>query len=356
MATKTSGRKKKQPSKSKRNILYIAITAIVMILLVSGGIIFKRYALDRITDTSFIIYIDENSTLDTVIEDLQEHVGKSEANRIKRLSKLNGYAPWNRQGAYRVDPEMSAIRIYRKLSTGSQTPVKFTFNNIRTKEELAESIDKQLKMNKQDVLNLLNDSTFCADMGFDIYTIPALFLPDSYEMYWTIAPRKLMEKMRQEYDKFWTDNRRLLATQTGITPIEVSTLASIVEEETKVPDEMNMVAGLYLNRLKSGMPLQADPTVKFAAGDFSIRRILHEHLAINSPYNTYKSTGLPPGPIRIPSKSAIKAVLNYRHHPFIYMCAKEDFSGRHNFAKTYAEHQNNAIRYHRALNNRNILK
>lgn len=355
MATKTTGRKRKQTSKSKRNILYISI-AIIAVLFVSGGIVFKRYALDRVTNTSFFIYIDENSTLDTVIEDLQQHVEKSAANKIERLSKLNGYAPYNKPGAYRIDPEMSAIRIYRKLSTGSQTPIKFTFNNIRTKEDLAESIDKQLKMSKQDVLDLLNDSTFCADMGFDKYTIPALFLPDSYEIYWTISPRKLMEKMRQEYDKFWTDDRRLLATQTGITPIEVSTLASIVEEETKVTDEMNMVAGLYLNRLKTDMPLQADPTVKFAVGDFSIRRILHEHLAIDSPYNTYKNTGLPPGPIRIPSKSAIKAVLNYRHHPFLYMCAKEDFSGRHNFAKTYAEHQNNAIRYHRALNNRNILK
>ena len=355
MAKKTTEKKRKRTSKSKINILYITIVTII-ILLVCGGIIFKRYALDSVTNTSFFIYIDENSTLDTVIENLQKHVGKNEAKKIKRLSKLNGYTPWNKQGAYRIDPEMSAIRIYRKLSTGSQTPIKFTFNNIRTKEELAESIDKQLKMSKQDVLELLNDSAFCVDMGFDIYTIPALFLPDSYEIYWTISPRKFMDKMRQEYDKFWTDDRRLLATQTEITPIEVSTLASIVEEETKIPDEMNMVAGLYLNRLKTDMPLQADPTVKFAVGNFSLRRILHEHLAIDSPYNTYKNTGLPPGPIRIPSKSAIKAVLNYRHHPFLYMCAKEDFSGRHNFARTYAEHQNNAIRYHRALNNRNILK
>ena len=142
-----------------------------------------------------------------------------------------------------------------------------------------------------------------------------LFCCRLLQVHWTIAPRKLMEKMRQEYDRFWTDDRRMLATQIGITPIEVSTLASIVEEETKVPDEMNMVAGLYLNRLKKGMPLQADPTVKYAVGDFSIRRILHEHLTVNSPYNTYKNTGLPPGPIRIPSKAAIKAVLNYRHHP-----------------------------------------
>ena len=355
MATKISRRKKKKTSGSKKNILYI-ITAVAAIFLIGIGVIFKRYVLDKVTDTSFFIYIDENSSLDSVSEDLQKYLEKSDVNKIRRLSKLNGYTPWNKPGAYRIDPEMNAIRIYRKLSTGSQTPIRFTFNNIRTKDDLAETIDKQLKMDKQEVLELLNDSAFCTDMGFDTYTIPVLFLPDSYEVYWTIAPRKLMEKMRQEYDRFWTDDRRMLATQIGITPIEVSTLASIVEEETKVPDEMNMVAGLYLNRLKKGMPLQADPTVKYAVGDYSIRRILHEHLTVNSPYNTYKNTGLPPGPIRIPSKAAIKAVLNYRHHPFIYMCAKEDFSGRHNFATTYAEHQNNAIKYHKALNKRNILK
>ncbi len=356
MTTKKASRqRKKTKSKLKKKCLY-SIAALAALLFISGGILLKQYIWDNVTDTSFFIYIDENSTLDSVADDLQQHIKKRDVNKIKRLSKVNGYVPWNKPGAYRIDPGMSAARIYRKLSTGSQTPVKFTFNNIRTKEELAESIDKQLQMDKQDVLELLNDSSFCADMGFDTYTIPALFLPDSYEVYWTITPRKLMERMRREYDRFWTDDRRMLATQIDITPIEVSTLASIVEEETKVPEEMNMVAGLYINRLKKGMPLQADPTVKFAIGDFSIRRILHEHLSINSPYNTYKNIGLPPGPIRIPSKAAIKAVLNYRHHPFIYMCAKEDFSGRHNFAATYAEHQNNAAKYHKALNKRNILK
>ncbi|ERM89647.1 hypothetical protein NSB1T_10955 [Coprobacter fastidiosus NSB1 = JCM 33896] len=247
MATKISRRKKKKTCGSKKNILYI-ITAVAAIFLISIGVIFKRYVLDKVTDTSFFIYIDENSSLDSVTEDLQKYLEKSDVNKIRRLSKLNGYTPWNKPGAYRIDPEMNAIRIYRKLSTGSQTPIRFTFNNIRTKDDLAETIDKQLKMDKQEVLELLNDSAFCTDMGFDTYTIPALFLPDSYEVYWTIAPRKLMEKMRQEYDKFWTDDRRMLVTQIGISPIEVSTLASIVEEETKVPDEMNMVAGLYLNR------------------------------------------------------------------------------------------------------------
>ena len=200
----------------------------------------------------------------------------------------------------------------------------------------------------------MNDSTWCDSLGFTRETIPALFIPNTYEIYWNVSPERFMARMKQEYNRFWTEERRKKAEALGLTPVEVSTLASIVEEESAVADEYPTIAGLYLNRLKAGMPLQADPTVKFAAGDFALQRILDKHLAIDSPYNTYKYAGLPPGPIRIPSIRAIDAVLNPAHHRYFYMCAKEDFSGRHNFAATLAEHNRNANRYRAELNRRKI--
>ena len=175
-----------------------------------------------------------------------------------------------------------------------------------------------------------------------------------YELYWTLQPKALLERMNKEAQKFWNDKRVLEAKQLGLTPDEVMTVASIVEQETAYNPEKPMVAGMYLNRLNQKMPLQADPTVKFALGDFALRRILHEHLRVNSPYNTYKVKGLPPGPICIPSVESINAVLHRANHNYLYMCAKEDFSGSHNFATTYAEHQKNATKYAAALNARGI--
>ena len=169
-------------------------------------------------------------------------------------------------------------------------------------------------------------------------------------MSFTGTPESFLQKMKREYRIYWEGKREQQAKRWGLTPVEVATLASIVEEETNKRDEMGKVAGLYMNRLRKGMPLQADPTVKFAHGDFSLKRILNVHLTIESPYNTYRVTGLPPGPIRIPSKQAINAVLTHTPNGYFYMCAKEDFSGYHNFAVTLAEHQRNAIRYQQALN------
>lgn len=184
--------------------------------------------------------------------------------------------------------------------------------------------------------------------------MPALFIPNTYEAYWNTDAKAFIHRMKKEYERFWTQERRDKAQACGLTPIEVSTLASIVEEETANKSEMPMVAELYLNRLQDGMPLQADPTIKFSLQEFGLRRILHKHLEVESPYNTYKHAGLPPGPIRIASIQGIESVLNHAQHDYLYMCAKEDFSGTHNFAATFAEHQANARRYQQALNKRNI--
>ena len=205
-------------------------------------------------------------------------------------------------------------------------------------------------------MNLLTEKSILQEYNFTKQTLPALFIPNTYQVYWNISAKDFLNRMFKEYKRFWAEERQNKAKAIGLTPIEVSILASIVEEETNNKSEKPMVAGLYINRLKKGMPLQADPTVKFAWQDFTLRRITNKHLTIDSPYNTYKITGLPPGLIRIPSPEGIDAVLNYSKHNYLYMCAKEDFSGTHNFASTLSEHNRNARKYWDALNKRKIYK
>ena len=206
------------------------------------------------------------------------------------------------------------------------------------------------------ILQHLNDSAFLTKYELNPNTSVALFIPDTYEVFWDMAADELFERMKKEYDRFWNDERKEKAALIPMTEVEVSTLASIVEEETNSKSERPIVAGLYINRLKTDMPLQADPTVKFAYGDFSLRRITGTHLRTQSPYNTYKNKGLPPGPIRLATASGIDAVLNHEKHNYIFMCAKETLNGEHNFAATYAEHQVNARKYQKALDERKIFE
>lgn len=256
-------------------------------------------------------------------------------------------------GCYNLEGE-SVISLIRNLTRGRQTPVKFVFNSIRTKEDLAERVSHQLMIDSAAFVRALNDSLLCDSIGFNKETITAMFIPNTYEMYWDVSIEGLLKKMHKEYNLFWDESKKQTAVKVGLTPIEVSILASIVEEETKEPEDQKMVAGLYLNRLKTGMPLQADPTIRFALNDFTIKRVARGQLDVQSPYNTYVHTGLPPGPISMPSIKALQSVLHYTPHDYLYMCAKEDFSGRHNFAKTFSEHSQNALRYRQALNKRGI--
>ena len=205
-----------------------------------------------------------------------------------------------------------------------------------------------------EIANILNDTAYISKLGFTPETLPALFIPNTYEVYWNMSAEDFMQRMLKEHKAFWNEKRLKQAEAIGLTPIEVATLASIVEEETANQAEKPMVAGLYINRLKKGMLLQADPTVKFSLQEFGLKRILFKHLEVDSPYNTYKYAGLPPGPIRVPSYQGLESVLNYTKHNYIYMCAKEDFSGTHNFAVTSAQHAANARKYQQALNRRGI--
>lgn len=336
-------------------IWIVSLTAVAAVIVCAVLWLGKSYGYDAVVHTRAMVYVRGSWSAAQLDSALYAALGDDRAvARVGRMLSLCGFDAAEREGAYAVEPGMSAWRVALKLSRGSQTPVRVTFNNVRTLDQLTGKIADQLCFSKEELSALLQSDSVCAELGFTHATLPALFLPDTYEFYWTVSPEDFLKKMAREYRRYWNGKREKQAEAWGLTPVEVATLASIVEEETNKPDEMGTVTGLYMNRLHKNMPLQADPTVKFACGDFALRRILKKHLAIESPYNTYRVTGLPPGPIRIASKQAIDAVLNHRPNDYLYMCAREDFSGYHNFATTLAEHQRNAVRYQRELNRRGI--
>ena len=293
-----------------------------------------------------LIFIDRDDTADSV------RTKSALGWRWDIYNKVFSYSL--RTGRYRVEPEMTQLGLYRLLRNGTQEPMNLVIPNSRTMDRLASVLSQSLMVDSAEIASVLTDSSYLDMHGYTTATIPALFIPNTYEVYWDISVDKLIERMERENSRFWTAERKAKAKACGLTHEQVATLASIVDEETANNAEKPMIAGLYLNRLRLGMPLQADPTVKFAVGDFTLRRILNKHLAVDSPYNTYRVEGLPPGPIRIPSIAGLDAVLNHVEHPFLYMCAKEDFSGTHNFARTLPEHYRNARRYVKALNARGI--
>jgi UPF0755 protein len=256
------------------------------------------------------------------------------------------------EGAYKLVNGMTATQVARKLALHQQDPVRVTFNNARLKEQVAGKMARTLLADSAAILNAMFDPKFLADAKVDAANVATIFLPDTYEVYWNIKPEELMQRMLREYNRFWNEKRQQQAKALNLSPREVSVLASIAEEETANRQERGTVARLYWNRLQKGMLLQADPTVKFAIGDFALKRILLRHLEVDSPYNTYRYAGLPPGPIRVVEKATIDTILNSRPNNYLYMCAKPDFSGRHNFATSLAEHLRNADAYHQALNAR----
>jgi UPF0755 protein len=259
-------------------------------------------------------------------------------------------------GRYFVEKGRNNNDLVDMLRVGKQQPVEVTFNNLRSKEQFAGAVGKYIEADSTEVLKIFSDTALIRESGFTPETFIAMFIPNTYEVLWTTTPLRFARRMKTEYDNFWNEQRKAKAGQLGLSPVEVSILASIVQEETNKNEEKPVVAGLYLNRLKRGMPLQADPTVRYAVGDFTIKRILNSHLETESPYNTYKYAGLPPGPINFPEISSIDAVLNYKKTNYLYMCAKEDFSGYHSFARTLAEHNRNAERYRFALDTSRIFK
>jgi len=275
---------------------------------------------------------------------------------FERLASIMKYPDHIKPGHYILKEGMSNKQIITKLRAKQQDPVKLVFNNIRIKEELAGHIAEQLETDSVTLLKLLNDADYLKKFGFTPSNVISMFIPNTYEVYWDITAEKFMERMHKEYNAFWTEKRKARLTEIRLTELQAITLASIVEKESNQNDEKPDIAGVYMNRLRDGWLLQADPTLVYALGDFSIKRVLNVYKSIDSPYNTYMYLGLPPGPICLPSISSIDAVLNYRQHNYMYFCAREDFSGYHNFAVTMNEHLLNAAKYQQALDKQGIMK
>lgn len=330
------------------------IVGIILVVIATGitGIITVMNHPFRIEKNTYL-YIDADDNTDSICHKLTTQLQASSLKGFKLLTTVGGLDPIH-PGAYRFNQSDNCLTVYRRLKSGAQTPVNLTLPSVRTVGKLLKTVSHQLMTDSSNLARLLMDSTYCAQIGYSTETLPCLFIPNTYEVYWTMTPEAFVKRMQKEHDRFWNEERKAKAQSIGLTPEEVATLASIVEEETANNAEKPMVAGLYINRLHADMPLQADPTVKFALQDFGLRRILHTHLETDSPYNTYKHTGLPPGPIRIPSIQGIESVLNYTRHNYLYMCAKEDFSGTHNFAATFSQHLANARKYQQELNRRKI--
>ena len=305
----------------------------------------------QITETTYI-YIDRDDDVDSVFHKIIEGGNPKQMHGFESLVRYQGYNV--KTGRYAIKPTDNMRYLHRRLSMGYQTPIKLTVGSVRTLDRIARNTARQLMIDSCEIANILNDTSYISKLGYTKETLPALFIPNTYEVYWNISAEDFIQRMGKEHKAFWNEKRLKQAEAIGLTPIEVATLASIVEEETANNSEKPMVAGLYINRLKKGMLLQADPTVKFSLQEFGLKRILFKHLEVNSPYNTYKYAGLPPGPIRIPSYQGLESVLNYTKHNYLYMCAKEDFSGTHNFAINSAQHAANARRYQQALNRRGI--
>lgn len=334
-----------------KKIVFVICVAVAAIVAVSA-IVYNIYArAEYAGEKPCWVYIPAGADSDSVSAILDRDLGRA-GRRAAAMWRLYGGSPAVAHGAYRISPGTRSIDIFRRIARGAQTPVRVTFNNLRQLPQLGARVSRSIEADSASVMAAI-DSVLSA-RGYKPEEYIGAFFPDTYEFYWTARPADVVTSLVAQQENFWTDKRRSRAASLGLTPMQASVIASIAEEETNDRAERGTVGRLYLNRLHRGMLLQADPTVKYAVGDFSIRRVTGRHLAVNSPYNTYRYAGLPPGPIRMPERATIDSLLFSDPHDYLYMCASPDFSGRHLFAKDFASHKRNAEAYHRALNRRNI--
>lgn len=304
----------------------------------------------------FYLLIPTGATYERVLDSLNAHQIIRDQTSFRFLAKLMKYPELVKAGRYRLRPDMANYDAIKLLRSGDQTPVRLTFNTIRLKSDLVHKVGTKFEFDSLAFARQLDDPKATEFYGFTPNTIMAMFLPNTYEVFWNTPLPKLLGRMKSEYDTFWSPVRREKANKLNLTPIEVSVLASIVEAETKSQAEKPRVAGVYLNRLRAKMPLQADPTVIYALGDFGIKRLLRRQMLFDSPYNTYVHTGLPPGPINLPDPRSIDAVLDAESHRYLYFCASPDLNGTHIFAQDFADHLNNARLYQQALDRMGIKK
>lgn len=302
------------------------------------------------------IYIKSDDSFNDVINKLSE-INLININSFKWVAEKKKYIQNIKSGKYLINNEMSNNDLINLLRSGNQTPVKLTFNNTRTINDFVSKITSSLEIDSLSLLNAIYDKNFLENNNLTYDNVACIFIPNTYEFYWDVSCEAFLNRMLKEYDKFWNSERVKKSKSIKLTFIEVSTLASIVQMEQNIKyDERPMIAGLYLNRLKKNMKLESDPTLIFALKDFTLKRVLNKDKKVISPFNTYKYKGLPPGPICLPSGNSIDAVLNFEKHNYIFMCAKEDLSGYHNFATTYKKHLKNARRYQKMLSKKKIFR
>ena len=355
--------KRKRKFKKKSSFRKFVTAFILLAIIGCGGMVYELYS--RVYQPNIVmpdndekyIYIPSNSEFTDVVKILSENGLLINANSFEWLAKQKKYDTNIKAGRYRINRALNNNDLVNLLRSGKQTPIKVTFNNLRNKEQLAGKIASQIEADSLSILNYITDTIFLNKLQLNTDNVACLFIPNTYEFYWNTSVEGFVNRMVKEYSNFWNSSRKKKAADIKLNYYQVAVLASIVEKEQSIKrDERPEIAGLYLNRLKKRMKLESDPTLIFALGDFTIKRVLNKDKKVESPFNTYKNKGLPPGPICIPSINAIDAVLNASEHNYIFMCAKEDFTGYHNFAKTYAKHLVNARKYQKALNKRKIMR
>jgi UPF0755 protein len=338
---------------SKKVIKRIAIISAATVALVAIILFFRfftTYLQNNTVGKESYIYIPRETTWKGLLDSLNTSGRIKNMSRFERAAISEGLSESVKPGRYLIEERMNNRTLVRMIKFGWQKPVRLTISgNIRSLEKLSSLLAKKLEFDSVSMINTLLTENLADTLGFNNHTIISIFLPNTYEVYWTITPLELMLRMKREYDRFWNSERQEKAHASGLTPVEVIILASIVSQESNIYDEQPVIAGVYMNRLRKGIPLQADPTVKFAVGNDSLKRILYKHLKVDSPYNTYLHKGLPPGPIVIPSLKTIDAVLNYQKTDYMYFCAKPSLDGSHNFSTSLSGHNANAAAYRRAI-------
>lgn len=321
----------------------------VVIALVVLGVVAVSGLRKAVVSEPTEIFVPTGSSYEALMDTLRS-AGVENMAMVEAIAQVRKLSEAVKPGRYVVPAGQSAKGLVDRLRAGNQTPINITFNNIRTLEQLSGRLAEQIEADSVTILNHLGDKDIAKGYGIEPEEMIGLFVPNTYQVWWNISPQALTDRMKREWEKFWNKERTEKLERTRLSAMEVMTLASIVYEESKIAEEMRKIAGVYINRLRRGIPLQACPTAKYAVGDFTITRVLHKHTQTPSPYNTYLHRGLPPGPICMPSIVAIDAVLDFEQHSYLYFCAREDFSGRHYFSRSLAEHNRYAKRYTDALN------
>ena len=337
--------------KLRLKITFIGMAVAAVLAAVAGFVLGRYYSDNRKPNFAdkYVLYVHPDMSLQEVTDSLAAGAGTLRPKSLQRAFSKMKVSEGMKPGRYVVEPSSTSIYVARMLVYGWQTPQNLTLSGtLRKKDRIAQRIGSQMMVDSADVADALNDEAFLSSYGFTPENVFALILPDTYEMYWTASVKEIFDRFKKEYDAFWTEDRQEKAKAQGLTQMQVSTMASIVSGETLKAFEYPVIAGVYLNRYKKGMKLQADPTIAFCY-DYTLDRILKKHLSVDSPYNTYKHVGLPPAPINVPSKACLDAVLNPDKHGYIYFCASPAFDGTHRFAVTYSEHLKNAREFHRAL-------